>query len=344
MRSLDQFRGCLIGGAAGDALGYPVEFMRKRDILRRYGEKGITEYELKGGLALISDDTQMTLFTAAGLLLDAARGGQDAPGAINDAYLDWLKTQELRFPLKTGTYATPLAEKHGLFSRRAPGNTCLFALHSGGGGTPEAPINESKGCGGVMRTAPAGLHFCDTGRTGRDAARLGAQAAALTHGHPLGWMPAGMLSEIVFEICQNGAAVQEAVTRSLDTLEELWPSSHHVRYLSDLIRTALRLAGDGTADGDAVSQLGEGWTGEEALAVAVYCAVRHAGDFDGAVTAAVNHSGDSDSTGAIAGNITGAEVGLSGIPAKYTENLELKELILETADALRRGSWNRITE
>ena len=74
--------------------------------------------------------------------------------------------------------------------------------------------------------------------------------------------------------------------------------------------------------------------GEEALAIAVYCAVRHSGDIDGALAAAVNHSGDSDSTGAIAGNIVGAQVGLSGIPAKYTENLELRDLITEVADDL----------
>ena len=71
MRNQDRFRGCLIGGVAGDALGYAVEFMRERDIFRTFGEKGITEYELSKGKALFSDDTQMTLFTATGLLLDS---------------------------------------------------------------------------------------------------------------------------------------------------------------------------------------------------------------------------------------------------------------------------------
>ena len=44
MRDRDRFRGCLIGGAAGDALGYAVEFLREGQIFRRYGERGITEY------------------------------------------------------------------------------------------------------------------------------------------------------------------------------------------------------------------------------------------------------------------------------------------------------------
>ena len=84
----------------------------------------------------------------------------------------------------------------------------------------------------------------------------------------------------------------------------------------------------------AIHQLGEGWVVEETLAIAVYCAIKYEDDFDQALTAAVNHNGDSDSTGAVTGNILGAKIGLSGIPAKYTEHLELRDLIIEVADDL----------
>lgn len=47
MKDLDKYRGCLVGGAAGDALGYPVEFLTAQAILARYGQEGITGYELK---------------------------------------------------------------------------------------------------------------------------------------------------------------------------------------------------------------------------------------------------------------------------------------------------------
>ena len=71
----DRFRGCLIGGGVGDALGYPVEFMRLSAIKSTYGTDGVQDLilERESGKAQISDDTQMTLFTASGLLWAAHR-------------------------------------------------------------------------------------------------------------------------------------------------------------------------------------------------------------------------------------------------------------------------------
>ena len=90
---MDRIRGSLIGGAVGDALGYPVEFMDSGEILVRYGGEGITRFELDhGGFALVSDDTQMTLFTANGLL--NARKQEILPKfGIGRAYIEWYLTQ-----------------------------------------------------------------------------------------------------------------------------------------------------------------------------------------------------------------------------------------------------------
>ena len=104
MSKLNKIRGCLFGGAVGDALGYPVEFMSEKAIFSRYGDKGIQEYELDpvSGKALISDDTQMTLFTANGLLVGDTRGhtwGVQGPphSYVHKAYLDWMWTQDISF-------------------------------------------------------------------------------------------------------------------------------------------------------------------------------------------------------------------------------------------------------
>lgn len=104
MKDLDRYRGCIIGGAVGDALGFAVEFMQDEAIFQKYGELGITEYDLINGVAQISDDTQMTLFTANGLLLGTTRGMTRGimgsyPGYISLCYKEWYKTQYESYPL-----------------------------------------------------------------------------------------------------------------------------------------------------------------------------------------------------------------------------------------------------
>ena len=339
MRDLDKFRGCLFGGAAGDALGYAVEFKQEQQIFSRYGERGITEYELSNGVAQISDDTQMTLFTATGLLVGTTRGmTRGIMGSYTDdihhSYTDWHKTQEERFPLPDGDHYSWLVNVPELFSLRAPGNTCLAALHSGRCGSIEEPINHSKGCGGVMRVAPIGLYFNDREKNVRDIARIGAEAAAITHGHMLGWMPAAALVQIIHEISQNNDSVYDAVTKTLQVQDEMWPDSKEKMYFLELMRRAVDLAVAEKNDLEAIHQLGEGWVAEETLAIAVYCALKYSDNFDRALIASVNHKGDSDSTGAVAGNILGTSLGLKGIPEKYIRNLELKDVILEIADDL----------
>jgi len=86
-----------------------------------------------------------------------------------------------------------------------------------------------------------------------------------------------------------------------------------------------------------IARLGEGWVGDEALAIAVYCCLRYTHDFNQCMTAAVNHDGDSDSTGAIAGNILGALYGYEALDQKWKEHLELHDVILEMADDLYYG-------
>ena len=339
MREIDRFRGCLIGGAAGDALGYAVEFMSERAIFSWYGEPGITRYELTDGVAQISDDTQMTLFTATGLLSGTTRGsvcGVMGPcaGYIADSYGDWYRTQVERYPLPDGYHYSWLVDVPELFSRRAPGNTCLAALRERKRGSIEAPINDSKGCGGVMRVAPIGLYFNDRRMRIEEIDRIGAEAAAITHGHPMGYIPGAALVHIVHRIAQDDAPVADAIRDAIDAMARMWPGSEGMDDFTEMMEAALDLAAQDVEDLDAIHRLGEGWVGDEALAIAAYCAAKYPDNFDRAMIAAVNHRGDSDSTGAIAGNILGAHLGLTGIPEKYVADLELKDVILEVADDL----------
>ncbi len=340
-KNLDKFRGCLIGGAAGDALGYAVEFFSESFIKARFGEKGIAEYQLRDGLARISDDTQMTLFTANGLLVGTTRGYMRGimgtyPSYVATAYLEWYKTQMASYAHCNREFATCwLLNVPELFAARAPGNTCLSAINAGCSGTPERPINNSKGCGGVMRVAPVGLYFGESRKPPHAVDMIGADIAALTHGHEMGYIPAAMLVHIIRLVSHNDdITLKEAVLDGMAAMKRIFTRAKHLPAFLELMEKAMELAEGNGDDLDAIHALGPGWCGDEALAVAIYCALKYSNDFDKAIIAAVNHGGDSDSTGAITGNILGAYLGLSAIPEKYTKNLELLDVITEIADDL----------
>ena len=211
----------------------------------------------------------------------------------------------------------------------------MSALGSSEKGSVKHPINRSKGCGGVMRVAPIGLYFSEKRMPIERSDMIGAEAAAITHGHELGWLPAAVLVHIIRHLIENdGETILAAVQDARFTLPDVYPEAEKMDVLQALLQKAIDLSKSELDDLDAIRQLRQGWVGEEALAIAVYCALKHSDSFEDAIVTAVNHSGDSDSTGAIAGNIMGAALGLHAIPEKYLDKLELRDVILELADDL----------
>ena len=293
----------------GDALGAPVEFLSLGEIHRRFGTAGIVDFApAYGKLGAITDDTQMTLFTAEGLL-DTCRLGQDPAESIRAAYGRWLLTQGGDYE-DNGEQEGLLAHRE-LWSLRAPGNTCLSALRSG------RPVLQSKECGGVMRVAPVGLVY-----DGREAFRIGAESARITHGHPSGYLPAGAFAMMIGELVRGGS-LTEAVDHAN---EELRSWEGHKETLR-AIQGAVELAGSRVrSEPEIVERLGEAWTGHEALAIGLFCALR-AGDFAHGVRLAANHSGDSDSTASLTGQLLGAQAGVETIPPGWLDLLELSDVI-----------------
>ncbi|HJU68213.1 MAG TPA: ADP-ribosylglycohydrolase family protein [Gemmatimonadaceae bacterium] len=323
------FRGCLLGGAIGDALGAPVEFLSRAQIRERFGERGIDRFALAyGRVGAITDDTQMTMFTAEGLLQAVSlcrSGSEERPEAVvHRAYLRWLRTQHF-----TGEEDASGSESSGwlihlpaLHARRAPGMTCLNALMTGRMGTPMHPFNGSKGCGGVMRIAPCALV------KDWDPYELGCKVAAITHGHHSGYLAAGALAVIVRAILE-GNSVAKGVSAAL---VRLVPEPGGAECI-DALRGATGLWKHHGPDGD-VEELGQGWVADEALAIGVYAAMVGESDLRKGLTLAVNHSGDSDSTGAIAGNILGAIHGDEALSRLSFGDVELRAEIERLADDL----------
>lgn len=342
----DRIRGSLLGGAIGDALGYPVEFIYSYEgILSRYGERGITRLDTKqyssegeqNNKAVVSDDTQMTLFTANGLL-NAPKLGVEPKYAICRAYLEWLETQSGNRKGKAECWIRNLPE---LNQRRAPGTTCISALQEIKRGIE--PINNSKGCGGVMRVAPVALYaVCGNRMSITDADRLAGDAAEITHQHPLGFISAALMVHVIYRLAQDEhptrSVLKNYITEGVEVMRELYGSHYNdVERMAELAERAIFLSSNADSDLENIKCLGEGWVGEEALAIGLYCTLKYLDNFEEAMIASVNHGGDSDSTGAVTGNILGAAIGYEAIPKFYKEDVELHDVLLHMADDLCLG-------
>ncbi len=315
----DRILGCLIGGAVGDALGYQVEFDSWSRIRREWGPAGVTELRRNR----VSDDTQMTLFTAEGLL-EAAEGAEAA--SVRRAYLRWYDTQTKPMP---PARSRGLAAEPWLYTRRAPGNACLSGLADGGG----PGVNpDSKGCGTVMRSAPFGL----LAPSPAEAYELARECSAITHGHPTAGAAAGAFAMMTAHLL-DGETVQKAVSHTMLHLRRTLDRSE----TADALQRAFELAGNVPPAPNSCAPLGEGWVAEEALAIAVYCllgtasadstAHRLAEEARTALIASVSHGGDSDSTGAILGNLLGAAYGHAALPAEWSARVEGRDTMTALA-------------
>jgi ADP-ribosylglycohydrolase len=333
MDDKQRIRGSILALACGDALGAPVEFLSQTELVNRYGEGGITELEESyGTMGAYTDDTQMSIATARGILRArgrerelGGRGSVDPTGFIYEQYINWLLLQS-----EPG-------------QSRGPGNTCLSALRSGVAGHSTDPINDSKGCGGIMRVAPVGLVYEE-----KRAWLYGNESAALTHGHPGGWLPAGFQAVLISHMLAifrrdgdraHGAVLMEAFNVAMDFLEKvptLSPEAQQKReHFAGLMVNARSLAMQTKwSDEMVMRKLGAGWCGDEACAMAFFIAVRHPDNLREAVEKAVLYSGDRDSVGCIAGALMGVLCGETGIPASWLGKVEDFEGLSRLAEEL----------
>lgn len=340
-----RIRGSLLGGALGDALGAPIEFLQWPAIRAKWGPRGLTHfvpaYGVPEGVGAITDDTQMTLFTVEGLIRAQvryeAKGLCHPPSVVHQAYRRWLLTQGESWGGEPGDWSERsqpdgwLIGERFLHARRAPGNTCLAALRARGSlGDPAN--NDSKGCGALMRAAPVGF-LCGEGPRGMERVfALSVEIAALTHGHPSGQLPAGVLAAVIYQIAYRRATLEEALAAATTVLRA---EPRHEETLAALA-AAQALALEGSPSAEKLETLGGGWVAEEALAIAVYAALSQPHDLRAALILAANHSGDSDSTAAICGNLLGALLGEVALPADWLANLEGYPVIAQLADDFAR--------
>lgn len=299
----------LLAGALGDAFGYAIEFYNINKIKIIYGENGLVDYPIMNNHLYVSDDTQMTLFCqqACNNYLNISSFDSNVKNEllknINQSYCDWYITQNEKYTPSNNVNS--IMKFDSLWSLRAPGNTCLSALKQGGNGGINilSKINDSKGCGGIMRVAP--ISFLNTNI--ETIFELGAKQAALTHGHPDGYLPAGYFASVLNLIAEGTDPIQ-SLNISINILKQY---KKHENFLSQIEHLKSCLAQDIVYYGAELNnQLGEGWVGDEAFIIAFYCFMK-ATDFEDCLILSSNHNGDSDSTATLAAQLYAAKLGLS---------------------------------
>jgi ADP-ribosylglycohydrolase len=292
----------LFGLALGDAIGWPVEFQKLKQIRTQYGPKGITA---PPNPALFTDDTQMTLAVAEALIEAGDQDTESLLKVVSRKFIEW--------------------SHHPDTSSRAPGNTCLRAVRNLEQGLTwqQAGIKESKGCGSAMRAAPIGYFYQN------DPARLREVAHAIgfaTHQHPAA-DAAAIAAAYLIKLALDGVHPKEYSQQVMKFCSGI---SEEFDYAILRVNHTL-----GWADTDAaIRHIGEGWVGEEAVALALFCCLKYPDDYAAAVRLGANIDGDSDSVACIAGGILGARLGLNAIPKDWIERLERRLELEQLANRL----------
>lgn len=315
--NIDQLAGCLLGGALGDALGYPVEFEKVSQMSQDH------DFDKIVGKLIVLDDTQMTLFTANALLLDGNL-------RINtwNCYQDWLETQFKQG--KSELSHRPISwlmEYPEMYASREPGRTCLMTLMRGIPGDLNEPINQSKGCGALMRVAP--LAFIDR----EDPYSVAIENSALTHGHQMSHIASAALVSLLRYISE-GETLCDSVSLMRQDIKRIFMGSLEVKVFDDLLQQAILASEKDFDDMEIISRLGEGWVAEETLAIALYCSLKYSNDLKKALRVAVLHDGDSDSTGSVTGQILGTLLGAKKLPQEEIKRLDLLEPLMKMIERL----------
>ena len=336
------YRGCLLGLAVGDAMGYTVDGSTWDQIREDYGPNGLLGYDLVNGYADVTSYTQIAAFACNGLLLGLTRGQMQGTMAPFVRYVglgirEWAQGQRLR-SVQGRTFCWVSRVKE-LRTRRCMDTLMLDTLNRDRLGSLEDPVNRFVSPGALTAAVPVGL-FSDMGRiTRQEATRLGAEVVALTHGNPTAFLTGAVVAHLIGgAVKKQDAPIEELIRDATDTIQiqfgREYPQTEEIWELLRLSQALTR--SDAVTTVEAMEQL-RCRTCAEVLAGALYACCVSGGDFDTAMITAVNHSGCSAAVGALTGAILGARLGQDALPEFYLECLEPAAVLAELADDMAQG-------
>ena len=303
--AVEQAKSILYGLALGDALGKPTEFESLNRIKALYGINGIQEPPEP---VLYTDDTQLTLALTEGLLdvgLDADMDSRMK--AIGKRFVDW---------------------SHSPQNNRAPGLTCMKGIRrfEQGMSWRESGVVDSKGCGSSMRVATIGYLYQQDADQLRQVAL---NSGIITHAHPTA-KAASIGAAYLIKLALDGVPIEQWMAKLIAFTDGMSDEFHEA-----ILRVERVLSWDNEVS--ALNHIGQGWVGEEAVALALYCVLKYPDDYVACIRRGANSDGDSDSIASIAGGIMGAKLGLDAIPDDWRKRCENAEYIDDLAQRMAKA-------
>ncbi len=336
------YRGCLLGMAVGDAMGYTVDSRSWSEIQEDYGPNGLLGYDLVNGYADVTSYTQIAAFTCNGLLFGLTRGqmtGKMAPFIkyIGLASREWAASQR-PFDRPTRSYCW-LARKPELCRRHCMDTRMLETLNRNNLGTLETPRNNFSDPCSLSSAIGVGLFFHQDRMDQAEIARLGAEAVALSHGGPTAFLTGAVLAVLISKLLNRPQGnLKKLALEAVEEMKHQFGHQYSQAYdIATLVRHAITYSETfGVRGVEVMERLGCD-NAAQVLAGALYTCFVCGDDFDRAMIVAVNHSGRSAAVGAIVGAILGIRLGEEALPDFYIECLEPAEVLMELADDLYTG-------
>ena len=345
------YKGCLLGLAVGDAMGYTVDSHTWQEIQEDYGPNGLRGYDSINGFVEVTSYTQLAAFTVNGLLLGLTRGqmrGRMAPFIqyIGHAFREWATTQRRGEKLRENhcwLTITPEICKHYCMDTRM-----LDTLSRRRLGTPEEPQNSCHGPQALTAAIGVGLFFHPDRTDQREIDRLGAEAVSLLYGGPEAFLTGSVISHMISRLVQKPSLpMKDLIGEAMEALRDQFGHEYSGAYeICNRMKLALSLSQGLYHDHAEIMERLQCETASQCLAGALYACLVGGDDLDASMIISVNHSGRSAAVGALTGAIQGIRLGCEALPEFYLEDIEpagvLKELSYDLAQGCPMEKGNRL--
>lgn len=341
--NVSAWRGCLLGLAVGDAMGYTVDKKSWAEICEDYGPNGLLGYDLVNGYADATSYSQLAAFVANGLLVAATRNQPESyVKYLAIAQREWLKSQQYRgAEEKTACW---MAQVPQMRRRHCMDTRMLDVLGRETLGTPENPSNYDDGPAAITTAIGVGVFFDPARMEPRQIGTLATAAMAMTHGSPEAILSAAVLAYSIAGILQAPElSLAEQFLQAADAVQQQFGKEFlQTKTVVSRVREAIELSAKADiSPREAMEQL-RCRSCLECLAAGIYASCTCAHDFDAGMIVSVNHSGRSAAVGAITGAILGARLGVDALPDFYLESLEAAPVLDQLAQDLAMGRQSAI--